>query len=110
MSDTANSETLTNPLGQSHEARLLEDLKQLDEGARQKGVIRLHLSRLLPENRTAQGLRTAETAFDEMTRTRSAWLYRLRNSDLMVIFENGETDHAERAVLKLMKLWERDPL
>ncbi len=112
MSDTAtqNAETLTNPLGQSHETRLLDDLKQLDVGARDKGVIRLHLSRLAPENRNAQGLRTAETAFDEMTRTRSAWLYRLRNSDLMVIFESHETQHAEKAVLKLMKLWERDPL
>jgi EAL domain-containing protein (putative c-di-GMP-specific phosphodiesterase class I) len=111
MADAAPAnETLTNPLGQSHETRLLDDLKQLDVGARDKGVIRLHLSRLLPENRTAPNLRTAETAFDDLARTRSAWLYRLRNSDLMVIFENGETEHAERAVVKLMKLWDRDPL
>ena len=99
-----------NPLGESHEGRLLEDLKQLDAGAREKGVIRLHLSRLQPENRDKTNLRNAETAFDELTRTRSAWLYRLRNSDLIVVFERGETDAAERAVLKLLKLWERDPL
>ena len=108
--DQPPEEPISNPLGQSHEARLLEDLNQLDAGARNKGAIRLWLSRLAPENRDAQGLRTAETAFEEMTRTRSGWLYRMRNSDLIVIFENGETAHAERAILKLMKLWERDPV
>jgi hypothetical protein len=102
--------TSANPLGDSHEARLLEDLKQLDPAARNKGVIRLHLSRLQPEYRDKQNLRNAETAFDDLARTRSAWLYRLRNSDLIVIFERAETDAAERAVLKLLKLWERDPL
>ena len=42
------------PLGESHEARFLEDLKSFDENARNKGVIRLHLSRLEPENRDRQ--------------------------------------------------------
>ncbi|MGE4063877.1 MAG: hypothetical protein AB7E79_10980 [Rhodospirillaceae bacterium] len=102
--------TATNPLGPSHEARFLDDLKSLDPGARNKGVIRLHLSRLAPEHRDKENLRNAETVFDDLTRTRSAWLYRLRNSDLMVVFEKSETDAAERAVMKLLKLWERDPL
>lgn len=102
--------TAANPLGASHEARFLDDLKSLDPGARDKSVIRLHLSRLLPENRDKENLRNAETVFDELTRTRSAWLYRLRNSDLMVVFENSENAAAERAMLKLLKLWERDPL
>lgn len=106
----ATQGTTTHPLGASHEARFLDDLKSLDPAARDKGVIRLHLSRLAPENRDKDNLRNAETAFDELTRTRSAWLYRLRNSDLIVVFENGETAAAERAVLKLLKLWERDPL
>jgi hypothetical protein len=110
MADAADAAPTANPLGTSHEARLLEDLQQLDEGMRQKGAIRLHLSRLLPENRTAQNLRSAEVAFDELTQTRSAWLYRLRNSDLMVIYESSYTDLAEKAVMKLLKLWERDPL
>ena len=99
-----------NPLGESHEARFLDDVKSLDPASREKGVIRLHLSRLAPENRDKQNLRNAETVFDDLTRTRSAWLYRLRNSDLMVVFERHENDSAERAVLKLLKLWERDPL
>lgn len=109
MSDQI-SPTATHPLGESHEARLVDELKALDPGNRNKGVIRLHLSRLEPEHRDKQNLRNAETAFDELTRTRSAWLYRLRNSDLIVIFERHETDTAERAVLKLLKLWERDAL
>ncbi len=100
----------TNPLGDSQEARFLDDLKALDPAARNKTLIRLHLSRLLPEHRDKQNLRNAETVFDELTRTRSAWLYRLRNSDLMVVFERHETEVAERAMLKLLKLWERDPL
>jgi hypothetical protein len=100
----------TNPLGDSQEARFLDDLKAMDPAAREKLVIRLHLSRLEPENRDKQNLRNAETVFDELTRTRSAWLYRLRNSDLMVVFERHENEAAERAVLKLLKLWERDAL
>ncbi len=109
MSDQAAG-TATHPLGESHEARFLDDLRAMDLGNRNKGVIRLHLSRLEPEHRDKQNLRNAETAFDELTRTRSAWLYRMRNSDLMVVFERHETDTAERAVLKLLKLWERDAL
>ncbi len=109
MSNQASG-SATNPLGESHEARFLSDLQSLDEGGRNKGVIRLHLSRLQPENRDRQSLKNAETAFDNMTRTRSAWLYRLRNSDLMVMFEQDATDSAEKAVSKLLKLWERDPL
>ncbi len=99
-----------NPLGNSHEARFLDDLKSLDTAGRNKGVIRLHLSRLQPENRDRQSLSNAETAFDELVKMRAAWLYRLRNSDLMVMFERDVTDSAERAVSKLLKLWERDPL
>src|SRR5437764_8519565 len=95
----------SNPLGNTHEARLLDDLKQLDQGHRDKGAIRLHLSRLLPEHRSAENLRNAEVVFDELTKTRSAWLYRLRNSDLMVIFDRHYGDMAEKAVLKLLKLW-----
>ena len=112
MSDqkTPDAGTLSNPLGESQEARFLDDLKALDPAARNKGVIRLHLSRLLPEHRDRQNLRNAETVFEELTRTRSAWLYRLRSSDLMVVYERHENEAAERAVLKLLKLWERDPL
>lgn len=112
MSDqkTPDAGTLSNPLGESQEARFLDDLKALDPAARVKGVIRLHLSRLLPEHRDRQNLRNAETVFEELTRIRSAWLYRLRSSDLMVVYERHENEAAERAVLKLLKLWERDPL
>ena len=60
-----------------HEARLLDDLRQMDQGQRDKGAIRLHLSRLQPEYRSAENLRNAEIVFDELTKTRSAWLYRL---------------------------------
>ena len=110
MSMEAQTGTATNPLGSSHEARFLDDLKSFDLSNRDKGVIRLHLSRLAPENRDKENLRNAETVFEELTRTRSAWLYRMRNSDLMIVYEKGETDAAERAMLKLLKLWERDPL
>src|SRR5262245_45116211 len=110
MDNAAAAAPTANPLGTTHEARLLEDLQQLDVGMRDKGVVRLHLSRLQPEHRSAQHLRSAEVAFDELTNMRSAWLYRLRNSDLIVIFENYQTDMAEKATAKLLKLWERDPL
>lgn len=110
MSMDPQTGTAAHPLGASHEARFLDDLKSLDPGSRDRGVIRLHLSRLLPENRDKDNLRNAETVFDDLARTRTAQLYRMRNSDLMVVFENHETASAERAMLKLLKLWERDPL
>jgi len=110
VSDQATPVTTTNPLGESQEARFLDDLRAMDVAGRNKGVIRLHLSRLAPENRDRLNLLNAETVFDELTRTRSAWLYRLRSSDLMVVYERHEEDAAERAVAKLLKLWERDPL
>ncbi len=98
------------PLGESHENKLLEDLRGLEPSARKRGVIRLHLSRLQPQHRERDDLLSAETSFEDLTRTRSAWLYRLRNSDLMVIFEKSETSQVENAVVKLLKLWSGDEL
>jgi len=102
--------TAIHPLGDSHEGKLLEDIRGLDMGARNRGVVRLHLSRLEPDNRREDDLLSAETSFDELTRTRSAWLYRLRNTDLMVIFESSETAAIEKSVVKLLKLWGNDEL
>ena len=113
MSDTAanpNTASVVHPLGESHESKLLEDLRGLEPSSRNRGVVRVHLSRLQPENREEDDLRSAETSFDEFTRTRSAWLYRLRNSDLMVIFEKAETEGIEQSIVKLLKLWGSDPL
>lgn len=98
------------PLGESHESQLLEDLRGLEPSARNRGVVRLHLSRLEEANRQDDDLLSAETSFDELTSTRSAWLYRLRNTDLMVVYEKTETDAVEQAVLKLLKLWSSDEL
>lgn len=102
--------TVMHPLGDSNEGKLLEDIRGLDMGARNRGVVRLHLSRLEPDNRREDDLLSAETSFDELTRTRSAWLYRLRNTDLMVIFESSETAAVEKSVVKLLKLWGNDEL
>ncbi|MCB2106735.1 MAG: EAL domain-containing protein [Rhodobacteraceae bacterium] len=101
---------LTHPLGESHEHRLLEDLRAIAASPASRGVIRLHLSRLQPNNRDKKALLAAETAFDELTRTRSARLYRLRNSDLMVMFEVHESGTIEKCVMKLLRLWGADPL
>ncbi len=89
---------------------MLEDLRGLEPSSRNRSVIRLHLSRLQPENRETDDLLSAETSFEELTRTRSAWLYRLRNCDLMVIFEKSETKAVEGAIVKLLKLWSGDLL
>lgn len=112
MSEQAQEPAINvvHPLGDSHEGKLLEDIRGLDMGARNRGVVRLHLSRLQPENRREDDLLSAETSFEELTRTRSAWLYRLRNTDLMVIFEASETDAVEKSVAKLLKLWSNDEL
>ncbi|MBT5241767.1 MAG: hypothetical protein HOL61_14405 [Rhodospirillaceae bacterium] len=113
MSDQTPEEdasTAVHPLGDSHEGKLLEDLRGLDKGAQNRGVVRLHLSRLEPDHRRNDDLRSAETSFDELTRTRSAWLYRLRNTDLMIVFEASETQAVEASVVKLMKHWADDEL
>lgn len=112
MSEEAqqSESTAIHPLGDSHEGKLLEDIRGLDMGARNRGVVRLHLSRLEPDNRREDDLLSAETSFDELTRTRSAWLYRLRNTDLIVIFESSETAAIEKSVVKLLKLWGNDEL
>ena len=74
MSDQTPEEdasTAVHPLGDSHEGKLLEDLRGLDKGAQNRGVVRLHLSRLEPDHRLNDDLRSAETSFDELTRTLS---------------------------------------
>lgn len=100
----------TNPLGESHEHRLLEDLRAIAPAPHSRGLIRLHLSRLQPANRDARSLREAETAFEDLATMRVARLYRLRNSDLMVMFEAHEAHSIERSIQKLLRLWGADPL
>jgi EAL domain-containing protein (putative c-di-GMP-specific phosphodiesterase class I) len=110
MSDETQQPVATpaiHPLGDSHEGKLL---RGLDKAAQNRGVVRLHLSRLQDENRQNDDLLSAETSFEALTRTRSAWLYRLRNTDLMVIFEKSETTEVEKSVVKLLKLWGSDDL
>lgn len=101
---------LTHPLGETHEHRLLEDLRAVAAAPTSRGVIRVHISRLLPANRDIRGLREAESAFEELARMRAARLYRLRNSDLVVMFEITESPSIEKCVTKLLRLWGGDPL
>lgn len=101
---------LTHPLGESHEGKLLHDLRAIATDPTQHGMLRLHISRLQDSNRGVDGCRAAETAFDEMVRMRSARLYRLRNADLMVMYEPSQADVAEKCLMKLLRLWGADPL
>lgn len=41
---------LTHPLGESHEHRLLEDLRAIVSAPSSRGVVRLYISRLQPKN------------------------------------------------------------
>jgi EAL domain-containing protein (putative c-di-GMP-specific phosphodiesterase class I) len=100
----------THPLGESHEGRFLTDLRAIASNPELHGLMRLHLSRLAPDNRDGQSLREAETAFDELTRMRSARLYRLRNSDMMILYEPTQVDLVEKCLMKLLRLWSADPL
>lgn len=112
MSDVSDAPDflLTHPLGESHEHRLLEDLRAIAASPASRALIRLHISRLQPEHRDIRGLREAESAFEDLARMRVARLYRLRNSDLMVMFEGSEGMAIEKCVTKLLRLWGADPL
>ena len=101
---------LTHPLGESHEGRFLTDLRAISSTPELHGLVRLHLSRLAPDNRDAQALREAETAFEEMARIRSARLYRLRNSDMIILYDPTQVDQVEKCLMKLLRLWSADPL
>lgn len=101
---------LTHPLGESHEGRFLHDLRAIAQHPTEHGMIRLHISRLEAGNRGVDGCRAAETAFDEMVRMRSARLYRLRNADLMVLYEPTAVDLVEKCLMKLLRLWSNDAL
>jgi hypothetical protein len=101
---------LTHPLGESHEGRFLNDLRGIAQAPDHHGLMRLHFSRLAPGNRDAQSLREAETAFEDLARMRSARLYRLRNSDMMVMYEPTQVDLVEKSLMKLLRLWSADPL
>jgi EAL domain-containing protein (putative c-di-GMP-specific phosphodiesterase class I) len=101
---------LTHPLGESHEGRFLTDLRAIAAAPDQHGLLRLHLSRLSAGNRDAQSLREAETAFEELSRIRSARLYRLRSSDMMVLYDPTQVDQVEKCLMKLLRLWSADPL
>ena len=102
---------VAHPLGDTHEAEMLEDMRALENSNREtKGVIRLHLSRLKPENRQTNNLLQAESVFSDLTSTRAAWIYRLRNTDLMIIFQKADEAEVERCIGLLLRHWSEDPL
>ena len=67
---TQDDANVLHPLGESHESKLLEDLRGLEPSSRNRGVVRVHLSRLQDENKQEDDLLSAETSFEDLTRTR----------------------------------------
>ena len=92
------------------EAALLDYAKSLGKFTRRRRAVHLHLSKLRPYNRRARHMRVAISTFDDLIRDFDGVLYRLFNSDLVVILNGASVADIDHCVLNLRYLFKDDPL
>lgn len=98
------------PLGETHERLLFDYMSELEDSQRNKGVIRLHMSRLASRYRDAHTLSTVEEMFADIVNTKSAMLFRLHNTDVILSFDKEVIVDVEQALERLHKLVGTDEL
>lgn len=92
------------------ELLLLDYVRRLDRFREGRCAVHLHLSRLRPYNRRDHHLRIAATTFDSLIKKFEGSLFRLQNSDMLLIVKGATTEEIDAAVMRLRFLFSEDPL
>lgn len=95
--------------GNSEESLLLEHLQRLDRNQGQSFAVHLHLSRLQPARRDQRYVRIAARIFDTLIGNFDVNLFRLGNSDMVLVCKDVRVDDVDGAVTKLRALFGEDP-
>jgi len=85
----------------------VERLRKFTKGRR---AVHVRLSKLRPYNRRTQHLRVAGSAFDPLVRDYDGALFKLFNSDLVIICNGADVADMDHTILHLQYLFADDPL
>ena len=89
---------------------LLDYARRLDKFRAGRRAVRLYLSRLRPHNRREQHLRIAASTFDLLLSKFDGALFRLHDSDMVVVCNGASVADIDDCVLRLRYMFGDDPL
>ena len=94
----------------NEDSLFLDYARRLDKFRDRRRAVRLHLSRLSTQHRREQHLRIAASTFDLLLRKFDGALFRLFNSDMVVVCNGAEVADIDECVLRVRYLFGDDPL
>src|SRR5437868_3373426 len=92
------------------ETLLVDTLDRMRRNPEGRKVVHLHLSQLLPANRTAVRVKIVTRMFRTLESGRQAQLFNMSNDDLILIIGSGAQRDVNNIVLRVRKLFEGDPI
>ena len=92
------------------ETLLVDTLDRMRRNPEGRKVMHLHLSQLLPPNRTAVRIKIVTRMFRTLESGRQAQIFSLTNDDLVMILNAGAQRDVNNILHRIRKLYEGDPL
>lgn len=94
----------------NEESVLLDYVERLNRFRSGRRAIHIHMTRLKPFNRRQHHLRVAAATFETLIRSYEGALFRIFNSDIVVICKGAPVAKIDEFVLRLRYLFSEDPL
>ena len=92
------------------ETLLVDTLDRMRRNPEGRKVVHLHLSQLLPANRTSVRIKIVTRMFRTLESGRQAQIFSLTNDDLVMILNAGAQRDVNNILHRIRKLFEGDPL
>jgi EAL domain-containing protein (putative c-di-GMP-specific phosphodiesterase class I) len=92
------------------ETLLVDTLDRMRRNPEGRKVVHLHLSQLMPANRTSVRVKIVTRMFRALESGRQAQIFNLSNDDLVLIISAGAQRDVNNIVLRVRKLFEGDPI
>ncbi len=92
------------------EAAFVDLVRSFENARSGRQAVLVHMSKLQPQNRRDNQLRTALASFDGQTRGIGGNMFALHNGDIAFAFRGPGRDDVEAAIFKLKFLFRDDPL
>lgn len=91
------------------EPMLLDYVQRLDRFRKDRRAVHVHFSRLKPQHRGEHQMRIAPMTFEKLTRKHESSVFRLVNSDAVLVVRGATAADIEAVVVQLRGLFSDDP-
>jgi EAL domain-containing protein (putative c-di-GMP-specific phosphodiesterase class I) len=92
------------------ELALVDAIARFERHRAGRKAVHVHMSRLKPQFRRDYHVRVAASLFDVVAQTYRGQLYRLSNSDLVFVWQNGPLEQIDEVIARLRSLLADDPI